>query len=146
MTKFLRFRLDVDDQGWPPAGAESLPVDEVGAGFRILVSPFFIKGISVGDIVECSYDSEGYVQTWAHTYKSRRSTIWVTPKIPYKWQSAKAALLALGCNVETLKQFGICSIDLPPEISLSTFDDLLKPIVAAGGALAYPSLRHEEKA
>jgi hypothetical protein len=144
MTKFLKFRLAVDEDGWPPAGAESMPVEELPVGYRILVPPFFLRELSVGDVVNCSLDDEGYVDSWAHQGRSQRSTIWVfQSKLP-QWNAAKSALLESGCNVETYPNIGLHAIDLPSEVTLQTFDKLLAPCIAAGAMVAYPSLRHAD--
>ena len=144
MSQFLMFKLATDKNGWPPAGAESIPVERVTGGYRVLTPPFFVKDISVGDIVDCSNDSEGYVSNLVCKHRSARSTIWVAPRGAPPWQTAKAELLGLGCNVETLKEFGVSSIDLPENVSLALLDRILEPVASAGAFVAYPSLRHVE--
>lgn len=142
MAKFLCFKLDIDSGGWPPAGAESIPVEVSGSAFRILLPPFFVKDLSVDDVIKCNFDNEGYVQSIHHEYRSDRSTVWLATMGLAQWQPAKERLLALGCNIETFKQYDLSSIDLPADVSLFTFDTLVKPIIEAGRYVVFPSLRH----
>lgn len=145
MPAFLNFNLDVDANGWPPAAIDSVPVEVVGLTHRVLVSPFFVKGLSVNDVIECKFDEDGNVDQFFVLKKSSRSTIWLAEKVHCEWQDAKATLLKLGCSVETLMQWNICAIDLPEEISLDTFDRIMKPVLDAGAFIAYPSLRHPSR-
>jgi hypothetical protein len=39
------------EEGWPPVATECLPCMRSGDGFRILVAPLFVKGVSVGDVI-----------------------------------------------------------------------------------------------
>ena len=142
MSAFLIFRLEEVQSGWPPVGAESLPVQKVAYGFRIQTPPFFVKDISVGDIVRCEFDDEGYASNLVFIERSRRSTVWVAPRKLPEWPLAKAELLQAGCDIENLNQFGIAAIDVPEHVSLSRLDRVLLPLTMAGGFVAYPSLRH----
>ena len=136
----LKFRLTVDD-GWPPVGFEVLPVDTEGEMHTILVPPFFLKGLSVDDVIKCTFDSEGYVENWAHVYKSNRSTFWVHFKSLVEWEAAKQHLLDLGCNIETYNAYKHSAIDVPSLLPWERVDEILGPVIAAGGFVVAPSLR-----
>jgi hypothetical protein len=137
----LKFRLDVDD-GWPPVGAEILPVDRQNDLNSILAPPFFVKGISVGDVLRCSLDFEGYVKYWEHVEISSRSTVWVHYKSPIRWELAKKQLLERGCNVETLLSYKCVSVDVPQDLLMARIDEIMVPVIEAGGFFVVPSMRH----
>jgi hypothetical protein len=55
----IAFRLERDDEGYPPADIESLwasPVD--GGAYEIDNIPFFVKGVSAGDIVDATLEND----------------------------------------------------------------------------------------
>ncbi|MEQ1616561.1 MAG: DUF4265 domain-containing protein [Hyphomicrobiaceae bacterium] len=48
----IRFRIDKDEDGFPPIDIEPLSADRLPNGhFQICSSPFFVRGIAYGDIV-----------------------------------------------------------------------------------------------
>src|SRR4029453_5700174 len=52
-TRRIRFRLTQDQDGYPPASAETLWATALGnAAYRIANIPFFARGVSLGDVVE----------------------------------------------------------------------------------------------
>jgi Domain of unknown function (DUF4265) len=108
----------------------------------ILVPPFFLKGISVGDVLKCEIDAEGYVEQWKHVKKSNRSTVWAHYKSPINWELAKAQLIGLGCNVETFRAYKLSSIDVPPSLRMPKLNEILVPTVESGGFMVFPSARH----
>ena len=144
MSNTLSFKLTADDAGWPPYESETMPIERVGCGFRIVVPPLFVKGLSVGDVITGELDSEGYLQNFSHVMVSRRSTVWVMLKSFPHWEQIQTALLSAGCKVVPFRQLGFYSVDLSAEVSLKMFDEIIAPLVNGGGELAYPSLRHGE--
>ncbi|MEU1617315.1 DUF4265 domain-containing protein [Streptomyces sp. NPDC005722] len=54
----VHFRLEVEDD-WPPAGVESLwAVDRGDGRVELANTPFFVRGVANGDVVETSVDDE----------------------------------------------------------------------------------------
>ena len=50
MEKVL-FALDFEDgDDWPPVASEGVWCERVGAEYRLLNAPFFIKDLAVGDV------------------------------------------------------------------------------------------------
>ena len=144
--EFLNFELDVDGP-WPPANRECLPVRRRGLGFEILVPPLFVKGLSVGDVVEAEI-SDGVVVSWRHLHRSKRTTVWVARLSNERAMDAQVALRRLkdmGCAVVEMNALGISSLDVPEAVGIGCVDDILEPLVAAGAvAVAFPSMRHDE--
>ncbi|MBV6860061.1 DUF4265 domain-containing protein [Xanthomonas perforans] len=137
----LMFRLEVEDD-WPPVAKECLVCTVVSPGYRIEVPPFFIKEMSVGDLITIQRDSEGDVVSWSHLVKSSRSTLWLMAYGDYSVEGVLDGLKRLGCNVEDLKQFRYFSIDVPEDCSLADLDQCLDGLDEENSALAYPSFRH----
>ena len=72
----LHFRLNVIDE-CPPVAVEGVLCTLVENGYRIESPPLFVKGISVGDIIEVKFDVENYVALWQPVSKSGRTTAWI---------------------------------------------------------------------
>ena len=54
------FKLEVDDEGWPPAGSERLWAVRVGEDTARLENiPFFVRGYASGDVVRFNIDEDG---------------------------------------------------------------------------------------
>ena len=72
MTVELTFALSNDDPDWPPVGVERIPTEEIDDGFRILVPPFFVKNLSVDDVIRPNLDAvNGLVFDWEHIKRSQ---------------------------------------------------------------------------
>lgn len=142
--RYIIFRLNADDDGWPPVGAESLPVNERSAGvFEVLKVPIFVADISVEDQIRPLFDDEGYVIHWKHQKRSKRSTIWIAKGEALDLSRHLTELIKIGCSIETLSKFQLNSVDVPEHIEIDALNDVLDRIEDDGGFLAYPSLRHE---
>ncbi|WP_043476713.1 DUF4265 domain-containing protein [Kitasatospora sp. MBT66] len=54
------FRMEVDEDGWPPASVESLWAVDLGDGtVRLDNTPWFVRGVASGDVIRVSVDDEG---------------------------------------------------------------------------------------
>ncbi|MET8182922.1 DUF4265 domain-containing protein [Streptomyces sp. NPDC005336] len=54
------FRMEMDEDGWPPASVESLWAVELGDGtVRLHNTPWFVRGVASDDIVRVETDDEG---------------------------------------------------------------------------------------
>jgi Domain of unknown function (DUF4265) len=140
----LGFVLEVDESGWPPVGVEWLWVKLVPAGFEILSAPFFVKGLSVSDVVVVESDSGGIVVGWHHVTRSARTTIWITTVDGYDVSRTLEALRRLGCNTATVSSLRCHSVDVPPGVPISDVDAVLSQLDAKRAPIAFPSFRHGE--
>src|SRR5262245_3626053 len=79
----IRFELEEpDEHGWPPAGAETLWAQRVGDNeYEIDNIPFYVRGVSAGDIVSVS-EKEGALVFQSVLKDSGHSTIRVIIKGP----------------------------------------------------------------
>ncbi|MFI5808801.1 DUF4265 domain-containing protein [Streptomyces sp. NPDC051561] len=56
----VHFRMEVDEDGWPPASVESLWAVDLGDGtVRLDNTPWFVRGVASDDIVRVEVDEEG---------------------------------------------------------------------------------------
>ena len=56
----LHFRMEVDQDGWPPASVESLwAVALDDRTVRLDNTPWFVRGVASGDIIQVSVDEDG---------------------------------------------------------------------------------------
>lgn len=138
----IYFSLDIDN-GWPPVAIECMDCIPVDGGFQIRVPPFFLKNLSVGDVIEVTRDEHANVVAWKHKIRSRRSTIWIMLFGSRSIESALDCLKSMQCNIERFVEYKLFSIDIPAECSLDEVDACLAGIEAEDVAIVYPSLRHE---
>ena len=77
----IRFDLDQDDSGWPPAGSEGLWAAPVGPNrFRLDNTPWFVRGVAADDIVEATPDSTGALRFVRVLERGSRVVVRVIPR------------------------------------------------------------------
>jgi hypothetical protein len=137
--------LDVED-GWPPVAVESLPFQVAPDGYVALVSPLFVRDLSVGDVIDATLDAGGKrVESWHHVVRSGRSTIWLLRLDRSNTIDAVLTRLrGLGCNTVTFEQAGTYSVDVPESVPMKTVDAALAHLDADSVAVAFPAMRHPE--
>jgi hypothetical protein len=138
----ILFNLDVIDD-WPPVNVEGLYCKKIKANYEVCNVPFFIKDLSVGDIISIQKDENECVDTWHHINKSKHSTTWVMIHNDYPITDHLDQLRDLGCMVEQLEQFSYASIDIPADVDISLVDDILDSLDEDNVSLAFPSFRHD---
>lgn len=113
----------------PDVGYENLWATDIGNGlYRIESVPFFVYGISVGDIVSAKPDADGRLEFVAvestsknRTLRARAEGFAVTDQ---KGKNLTEKLDSLGCKTETLKP-RVIAISVPPEVNLQAVTSLL---------------------
>ena len=141
----LEFPLDLDE-GWPPVSAECIPMRPTAAGYEVLVAPLFVKGLSVGDVIDATLEG-GRVLAWRHVSRSKNTTVWLLAikrdaggDVP----RALAGLRDAGCGAVEAGSLGAYSINVPEVVSIAVVDALLAGLDPASIAVAFPSMRHAE--
>ncbi|GAA5146388.1 hypothetical protein GCM10025768_04940 [Microbacterium pseudoresistens] len=80
LTK-IRFHLEVDEDGWPPAESEGLWAEPLGDGrFRVDNTPWFVRGISAEDTVKAAPGADGVLWFMETLERSGHQTIRVIPR------------------------------------------------------------------
>jgi len=141
----LAFPLEVKD-GWPPVGVECLPLVPVGAGYKLLQAPLFIKDLSVDDVLQIQLGDPETAMSWSHLQRSERSTVWLLRLAPTgQVEESLAALRRLGCSTTSLDAAGCHAVDVPAEISIGRVDEILRSLNESEVAVAFPSMRHPDE-
>lgn len=141
----LHFCLNIEDD-WPPVSVEGILVSHTAdKKYRIETPPLFIKGLSVGDVIDAVMDSEKKVTSWQAISQSGRSTIWLLRMAePSNIEKVLVELEKYGCSVINLSQFGCYSIDVPEDCNIKVIDECLAKLDESRVAIAYPSFRHPD--
>ncbi|MFG2425518.1 DUF4265 domain-containing protein [Streptomyces sp. NPDC048448] len=127
----VHFRMDVDEEGWPPASVESLWAVGLGDGsVRLDNTPWFVRGVASGDIIRVEPDEEGVRWAGETVRASEHCTIRL---IVLKdggsaaaRQTVLKALHRLGTTGEGIEQFRMVALDVPPDADLPRIRKLLE--------------------
>ncbi len=114
----LRFRLDRDEDGWPPAESEGLWAKAQGGDtYRIENTPWFVRNLAAGDIVRANAGSDGVLWATEKATWSGHCTIRVIPRADGPLQGDLQAVLdaftSLGVTGEGAQQYGMVALDVP---------------------------------
>ena len=135
------FVLDVDD-GWPPVAKECMPVTSCSDGFRLEVSPLFIKNMSRGDVISVTRNEYEEVTSWKIVSPSSHSTVWIMAHGDKSIDDALERLKALRCNIVNFEEYRYYSVDVPPECSVDQLDSCFVDLGEDEASVAFPSFRH----
>jgi hypothetical protein len=130
----VHFDLLQNDDGFPPANFETMwavPLD--GVRFRLDNIPFFVSGVSCFDIISARRDAAGRLNYDGLLEPGGHSTLRVifygSPRDPRPLQERvhelRSTIRDLGCSSEISHISGLISIDVPPEVSLSSVERIL---------------------
>lgn len=125
----ILFRLERDEDGYPPADWESLWATQHGQDTFIIDNiPFYARGVSLGDLVKVravqgELHFEDVVQYSGHG--TIRIIIYDTSEV----QAVRDAVKHLGCPSELSHVPGLIAVDLPPEAALAE----LRKFLGRGG-------------
>ncbi|GAB3596246.1 DUF4265 domain-containing protein [Microbacterium tumbae] len=80
LTK-IRFRLEADEDGWPPAESEGMWAEPLGDDrFRVDNTPWFVRGTSADDIVKAVPDASGVLWYSGTIARSGHQTVRIIPR------------------------------------------------------------------
>ncbi|WP_246023549.1 DUF4265 domain-containing protein [Nocardia yunnanensis] len=112
------FRLPQDEDGWPPAGTESMWANRRdGDCVELNNIPFFARGFSSGDVVRVAADDEGVLWVEEAVKWSGNCTIRIVPIGGGGEVAARQAVLdafaPLGVEGEGLARFNLVALHVP---------------------------------
>ncbi|MFY0566156.1 DUF4265 domain-containing protein [Archangium lansingense] len=111
------FKLEKEDEDYPPVDYERLWAKPLGQGlFEIDNIPFFVRGISVGDVV-AAQQGEGEVVFSALVRASGSSTLRVIVFDATHVEEVRSRLRELGCSTE-LNVSKMLGVDVPAQADL----------------------------
>lgn len=109
----IAFRLERDEQGYPPADWEHLWAEAMPDGlFRIDNTPFFVRGVSIGDVVTAR-EEDAMLVFQEVVHPSGHSTIRVVVPNVADMQTVQETLQAFGCAIEMSHLPNLLSVDVP---------------------------------
>ena len=140
----IEFPLDCEDD-WPPVSLECLPFRPVPGGYALLAPPMFVKDLSIDDILEI--DLAGRRATaWRHRSRSGHTTMWMMElRTTGALDAIMVRLRELGCHPVHLPACGTYSVDIPSTIPITAVDAILADLDPDTVAVAFPSMRHEDR-
>ncbi|MEV7025346.1 DUF4265 domain-containing protein [Kitasatospora sp. NPDC093558] len=127
----VHFPLDVDEDGWPPVGVESVRAVDLGDGtVRVANAPWFAQGIASGDVVRVELDEDGVRWAEETVEASDHCTIRLIVLQDGGSTEARQAVLddfhRLGTTGEGIERFGMVALDVPPSADLPRIRALLE--------------------
>lgn len=127
----VHFRMDIDEQGWPPASVESLWAIDLGDGtVRLDNTPWFVRGVASGDILAVEPDDEGALWAGETVQPSQNCTIRLIVLKDNGSAAARESVLKafhrLGTTGEGIEHYRMVALDVPPEADLSKIRELLE--------------------
>ncbi|WP_030717121.1 DUF4265 domain-containing protein [Streptomyces sp. NRRL S-237] len=127
----VHFRMDVDEDGWPPASVESLWAVNLGDGtVRLDNTPWFVRGVASGDIIKVECDGDGVLWAGETVRPSQNCTIRLIVRKDDGSAAARQSVLEvfhrLGTTGEGIEQFRMVALDVPPEADLPRIRTLLE--------------------
>ena len=122
----IAFQLERDEHGYPPADWEHLWAEMLSDGsYEIGNTPFFVRGISIGDVVTAREEDDMLVfQDLVRA--SGHSTIRVVVADVAEMPSLQEALQALGCAIEMSHLPNLLSVDVPEDVDYAIVRAYLK--------------------
>lgn len=122
------FELDQDEDGYPPCAVESVWAEKVGEDrFKIDNIPFYIRDLSIGDVVYAPKTSDGYPLFQKLLKRSENSTVRVLLlDESYRWLLLET-INKYGCEYEVGSPNILVAVNVPPTADI---DGLLKKLFA----------------
>ena len=131
LTK-IHFRIDQDEDGYPPVAVESLWAKPIGGCYEIDSIPFFTRDATVGDLVRAVPDATGALWFAGTDHASHHSLIRVVFFDVACTDPVTKRLEALGCGTEGMKAYKLVAVDVPADAELGAVQDFLRSESSAG--------------
>ncbi|WP_330320460.1 DUF4265 domain-containing protein [Streptomyces clavifer] len=127
----VHFRMEVDEDGWPPASIESLWAVKLGNGtVRLDNTPWFVRGVASGDIIRVELEDDGVLYARETIQPSQNCTIRLIVLKDEGSAAARQTVLEtfhrLGTTGEGIERFRMVALDVPPEADLPKIRKLLE--------------------
>ncbi|MEZ0580620.1 DUF4265 domain-containing protein [Nocardioides sp. MH1] len=122
----IRFDLDQDDSGWPPAESEGLWAATVEPNtFRIDNTPWFVRGVAADDLVEATPDRTGILRFVRVLERGGRVVVRVIPRpdgpLRGDRQSVLDAFADLGVTGEGIASpVNMVALDIGPDAPIAS--------------------------
>lgn len=139
----IHFRLEQDEDGYPPVAVESLWAQlGLGPGEYVIDNvPFFVREATIGDTVSVR-DEDGAHWFSSVISRSRNSLVRIVFFDKSRVEATSEHLVAMGCSTEYLRQHNLMAVSVPAEVALTDVQAYLQS-EAGSGSIDYeePILR-----
>lgn len=130
----IRFEIEQDEDGYPGVGTETVWARRGARGFEVDNIPFYVRGVSCGDVVSVEPPQSGIFEFREVIEPSFHSTIRVVlakecsdrRPVEERMDELRQRLSAIGCDSEGVRP-GFFSVDIPPSTTLSAVRKILVP-------------------
>lgn len=127
----IRFNLQRDSDGWPPAESEGLWAEPLGEdSFRIDNVPWFVAGLAIDDVVRALAGSDGVLWATEFLARSGRITIRIIPSMDGPLDGEPRAALdllsAVGVTGEIFPEYRMLALDVPADADLARLKAVLR--------------------
>lgn len=129
----IHFRLEQDEDGFPPAGVESvwaLPTENPKE-YIIDNVPFFVREATIDDNV-AAREEDGQLWFERVVRRSENSLIRVVFFDRSVVQAVRDHLAEMGCSVEYMQSFNVLAVNIPPQTKLAAVQSYLEAEMNAG--------------
>jgi hypothetical protein len=140
----IGFHLDQDEDGYPPITRENLWAVDLGNGrYRIDNIPFYVRGISDGDVISAKMEEDGRLVFFELVEASFNSTFRLIVSDESETPKVRKMFRELDCPSE-LVSHGLISIHIPGSIVMKPIATLIEQGEENGwwgfeeGALRHP--------
>jgi hypothetical protein len=122
----VSFELEQDEYGYPPDRWERLWASEVEPGLYCIDNiPFYVKGISSGDVVSANGDGEELIFKEL-IRPSTNSVVRLYVSDVAEVQAVRDSFRALGCESELSNLPKLVAVEIPGDVSFDPVVTLLK--------------------
>jgi Domain of unknown function (DUF4265) len=132
-TVKIHFQLTQDEDGYPPVTVESAWAQSTDRedAYTIDNVPFFTRDATLGDTVAVRREGENL---WFRemVQSSENSLIRVVFFDKNSVEDVHAALVALGCDVEHMKELNLLAVSVPPSTKIEDVQSYLQSQTDSG--------------
>ena len=130
----VHFKVVPNEDGYPPFNSEAMWCIRIDRKrFRVDNIPYFVKGVSYGDVISVSEDKDGYLSFVEVTEDGGHSTFRVIlddecadqPPAEVRIRELARTLEELGCATAISPPPEILAIDIPPSVSVTKVQEML---------------------
>ncbi len=133
----VRFKLEKDDEGWPPVESEGLWAEPLGEGrYRVDNTPWFVRNLAADDVVIVLAGNDDVLWATGRAEWSGRLTIRIVPSRDGPLHGDRQAVLdsfeVLGVTGEGIEHYNMVALDVPADADLAAVKQLLRAGEADG--------------
>lgn len=113
------FRLEKDDDGYPPADVEGIWAEEMDSGVFVIDNiPFYSHEVSLGDVIEVETVADEYFYSGTRQ-KSGNSLVRVIVFDGRDSSDLRCELKKLGCATEQSDLKSLVAVNIPPTVDMN---------------------------